>query len=71
MPEAKLIRQSPRGLELRLAGRRRDTWPGWEANMPLGKAGYWLGTHGDHVYLGRTKGDLPENLEEAFNLAPL
>lgn len=53
--DARLIRENEHGLELRLATRRAQTWPGYHESAPLGKAGYWIGTHRSHAYLGRTK----------------
>lgn len=46
------IDRNEHGLELRWAGRKSDTWPGWFS--PLGKRGYWLGNEREHTYQGRT-----------------
>lgn len=53
--DAKLIQENEHGLELRHASRKSDTWPGYDKSLPLGKAGYWLGTHRDHQYIGRSQ----------------
>ncbi len=56
--DAKLIRENDHGVELRRASRKAQTWPGYHESAPLGKAGYWLGTHQSHEYLGR---DMPDD----------
>jgi len=40
-------------IDLYRAGRKTDCWPGWYS--PLGRAGYWGGTHEKHLHYGREK----------------
>jgi hypothetical protein len=47
-----LIGTTDGGLELRLATSPLAVWPGYHESAPLGCAGYWLGTHRKHDYLG-------------------
>ena len=53
MEDAKLIMENEYGVELRHATRKAQTWPGYHESLPLGKAGYWVGTDRNHLYLGR------------------
>lgn len=68
MAEAKLIAENEYGVELRYARRKADVWPGYDETFPLGKAGYWLGTHQDHRYLGRTRDVLAPALLSMYGL---
>lgn len=36
------------GKELRKATRADQTWPGYDTSCPLGRIGFWLGTHRSH-----------------------
>jgi hypothetical protein len=53
--DAKLVRGNENGVELRngQASRKAQTWPGYHESAPLGRAGYWIGTHQSHEYVGR------------------
>ncbi len=53
--DAQLICSNVHGLELRHAADRTQTWPGYHATAPLDRPGYWLGTHGEHRYIGQSK----------------
>lgn len=63
MKDAKLLMENRHGVELRHASRKTDTWPGYHESLPLGKAGYWMGTERDHRYLGRS---MPDERELEF-----
>lgn len=59
--DAKLITENEFSVQVRYARRKSDTWPYWSA--PLGLAGYWLGKHEHHTYIGRTRADAAYRLE--------
>ena len=40
-------------IDLYFAHTGQETWPGYDC--PLGHAGYWLGTHEFHVFLGESQ----------------
>ena len=52
---ATLIESGKNGLELRRAARKSETWPGYADSFPLNRAGYWIGTHRKHYYVGQSK----------------
>jgi len=45
--DAKLISATARGLELRRATRKIQTWPGYDC--PLGRCGLWAGNSRHHT----------------------
>lgn len=42
-------------VDLYFARTKKDTWPGYDSSCPLGKRGYWVGSHEYHRYLGPEK----------------
>lgn len=65
--DAKLIRTTEY-VELRYAARKSDTWPGYHDTAPLGKRGYWVGTHGLHTYLGSSNARALDEFERMYEI---
>jgi len=38
-------------VEVYYASSTSDTWPGYHESCPLGKVGYWIGTHRQHCHI--------------------